>query len=49
MAEKKNITGVGAVREFFAPISVKEIKEFKDSDPEGYEEVKRLCEEHYAE
>lgn len=39
-----------AIRKFFqddsAPVSLKEIKEFKTNDPDGYDEIGKLCLEH---
>ncbi len=38
-----------AVRTLFATITVREIKEIMDTDPEGYAEMAKACQEHYAE
>jgi hypothetical protein len=42
-----------AIREFFGSegyekVSLKEIKEFKVGDPEGYEEIGNLCVKHFG-
>lgn len=47
MAEE--ISRSKAVRTYFAPITVREIKEIMDSDPDGYAEIAEACQEHYAE
>lgn len=48
MDKQKTLSPIVALREFFAPITVTEIKEFKDADPRGYEEIAQLCVEYYA-
>ena len=35
-----------AVRDFFG-VDIHEIKEFKTKDPEGYEEIAKLCQEYF--
>lgn len=29
-------------------VTIQEIKEFKDSDPKGYEEISKACENYYS-
>ena len=48
MDEQKEMSPARALQKFFAPITVTEIKEFKNVDPRGYEEIAQLCVEYYA-
>jgi hypothetical protein len=48
MDEQKKLSPARALQKFFAPITVTEIKEFKDADLQGYDEIARLCVEYYA-
>jgi hypothetical protein len=47
-AQAEVISKGKSIRDFFKPISLREIVDFKDSDPDGYTEVAEACQKYYT-
>ena len=45
---KKEMGRATALRKYYPNLSLQELKAFKVADPDGYEEIGRLCVEHFG-
>ena len=45
--EEKTVSKTMCVKNFFDPCTAREIKDFKEADPKGFDEIADMCFEHY--